>query len=35
MVLRDYDGLFVACKSIVLLFYCFVKEAEAIDLREG
>ena len=35
MVLRDYDGLLVACKSVVLPFCCSVKEAEAIGLREG
>ena len=35
MVLRDYDGLLVACKSVVLPFCCSVKEAEAVGLREG
>ena len=35
MVLRDSDGLLVACKSVVLPFRCFVKEAEAASLREG
>ena len=35
MVLRDSDGLLVACKSVVLLFCCSVKEAEAVGLREG
>ena len=35
MVLRDYDGLLVACKSVVLLFCCSIKEAEATGLREG
>ena len=35
MVLRDSDGLFVACKSVVLQFCCSVKEAEAAGLREG
>ena len=34
MVLRDSDGLFVACKYVVLSFCCFVKEAEAVGLRE-
>ena len=35
MVLRDYDGLLVACKSVVLPFCCSIKEAEATGLREG
>ena len=35
MVLRDYDGLLVACKSVVLPFCCSVKEAETAGLREG
>ena len=35
MVLRDSDGLLVACKSVVLPFCCSVKEAEAASLREG
>ena len=35
MVLRDYDRLLVACKSIVLQFCCSVKEAEVVGLREG
>ena len=35
MVLRDSDGLLVSCKSIVLPFYCSVKEAEAAGLCEG
>ena len=35
MVLRDYDGLLVACKSVVLPFCCSVKEAEAAGLHEG
>ena len=35
MVLRDYDGLLVACKYVVLPFCCSVKEAEAAGLREG
>ena len=35
MVLRDYDGLLVACKSVVLPYCCSVKEAEAASLREG
>ena len=35
MVLHDSDGLLVACKSIVLLFCCSVKVAEAVGLREG
>ena len=35
MVLRDFDGLLVACKSVVLSFCCFVKEAKAAGLREG
>ena len=35
MVLRDSDGLLVACKSVVLLFCCSVKEAEIASLREG
>ena len=35
MVLRDSDGLLVACKSIVLPICCSVKEAEAPSLHEG
>ena len=35
MVLRDSDGLLVACKSVVLPFCCSVKEAKAASLREG
>ena len=35
MVLRDSDGLLVACKSVVLPFCCSVKEVEAASLREG
>ena len=35
MVLRDSDGLLIACKSVVLSFYCYVKEAEVVGLREG
>ena len=35
MVLRDSDGLLVACKSVVLLFCCSIKEVEAAGLREG
>ena len=35
MVLRDSDGLLVACKSVVLPFCCSVKEAEATGLCEG
>ena len=35
MVLHDSDGLLVACKSVVLLFCCSIKEAEATGLREG
>ena len=35
MVLRDSDGLLVACKYVVLPFYCSIKEAEAAGLREG
>ena len=35
MVLRDSNGLLVACKSIVLPFCCYVKEAEAVGIREG
>ena len=34
MVLHDFDGLLVACKSVVLPFCCSVKEAEAVGLRE-
>ena len=34
MVLRDSDGLFVACKSVVFPFCCFVKKVEATGLRE-
>ena len=35
MVLRDSDGLLVACKFIVLPYCCYIKEAEAAGLREG
>ena len=35
MVLRDSNGLLVACKSVVLPFCCSVKEAEATGLCEG
>ena len=35
MVLRDSDGLLVACKFVVLPFCCSVKEVEAAGLREG
>ena len=35
MVLCDFDGLLVTCKSVVLPFCCSVKEAKAVGLREG
>ena len=35
IVLRDFDRLLVACKSVVLPFYCSVKETEAAGLRKG
>ena len=35
MVLRDSDGLLVACKSVVLPFCCSIKEVEAAGLHEG
>ena len=35
MVLRDSNGLLVACKSVVLPFCCSIKEAEEAGLREG
>ena len=35
MVLRDSNGLLVACKSVVLPFCCSVKEAEAVGLHDG
>ena len=35
MVLRDSDGLLIACKSIVLPFCYSIKEAEAAGLRKG
>ena len=34
MVLRDFDGLLVACKYVVLPFCCSIKKAEAANLRE-
>ena len=34
MVLRDSNGLLVACKSVVLPFCCSIKEAEEAGLRE-
>ena len=34
MVLCDFYGLLVACKSVVLLFCYYVKEAEVVGLRE-
>ena len=34
MVLRDYDGILVACKSVVLLICCSIKEVEEAALRE-
>ena len=35
MVLRDSDGLLVACKSFVLPLCCSVKEAEAVGRHKG
>ena len=35
MVLRDYNRLLIACKSVVLPFVYSIKKAEAAGLREG
>ena len=32
MVLCDFDGLLIACKSVVLLFCCSVKKVEVVGL---